>query len=145
MAPFKFTKKILNGETLDIYNHGEMQRDFTYIDDLIQSVRLLMDQPPDRTESVIRNDSKSDVAPFRLVNIGNSEPVSLMDFITCIEKITGIEARKNYLPMQDGDVPATWADTYLLEALVQYKPNTNLSDGLTSFINWYASYRTLLK
>ena len=147
MALFKFTKAILNGDAIDVYNHGSMSRDFTYIDDLVQGMRLLIDAVPDPkffTEQMsFDSDSISKVAPFRVVNIGNSQPSQLLDFITAIEKSIGIEAVKNFLPMQAGDVPATWADTSLLEKLTGYKPNTNLVTGVQEFVKWYRTFYNL--
>lgn len=144
MALFKFTKAILNGESIDVYNHGDMSRDFTYIDDLVNGMRLLVDAIPSVEDvpnaSGYTEDSKSKVAPFRVVNIGNSKPAKLLDFIGAIEKSIGIEALKNFMPMQAGDVPATWADTSLLENLTDYHPNTDLSVGVPNFVNWYREY-----
>jgi len=144
MALFKFTKAILNGDPIDVYNHGDMSRDFTYIDDLVNSMRLLVDAIPSVTDLSNPNenaeDNKSNVAPFRVVNIGNSKPAQLLDFIVAIEKSIGIEALKNFMPMQAGDVPATWADTTLLEYLTGYKPNTDLSFGVQNFVSWYREY-----
>lgn len=144
MALFKFTKAILSGEAIDVYNYGEMSRDFTYIDDLVQGMRLLIDAIPGDTdhskENACKLDSKSQVAPFRVVNIGNSQPSKLLDFITAIEKSIGIEAEKNLMPMQAGDVPATWADTSLLAELTGYRPQIDLSNGIENFIRWYRAY-----
>ena len=140
MAPFKFTKKILDGEPIDIYNYGKMSRDFTYIDDLIQSVRLLIDCVPETTSPCVGKDSLSPIAPFRVVNIGNSKPINLIDFINCIEKSTGITAIKNYLPMQSGDVVATWADTSLLESLIGRPQHTPIADGINAFDKWYTGF-----
>ena len=144
MALFKFTKSILNGDPIDIYNHGNMSRDFTYIDDLVQGMRLLMDAIPSDTDISEKNnsklDSKSQVAPFRVINIGNSRPSKLLDFIVAIENSLGLQAVKNFLPMQAGDVPETWADTKLLEELTGYKPSTELSAGVNKFVEWYTSY-----
>ena len=144
MALFKFTKAILNGEPIDVYNHGDMSRDFTYIDDLVNGMRLLIDAIPSAEDpssaDEYAEDSKSKVAPFRVVNIGNSKPAQLLDFITAIEKSLEIEAVKKFMPMQAGDVPATWADTTLLEDLTGFKPNTNLSLGVENFVNWYREY-----
>ena len=144
MALFKFTKAILNGDPIDVYNHGDMSRDFTYIDDLVHGVRLLMDAIPDgrnlSEEKVGTIDSKSEVAPFRVVNIGNSQPAQLLDFIIAIERSIGIKAVKNLMPMQAGDVPATWADTTLLQVLTGYKPNMDLSLGVKNFVSWYREY-----
>ncbi len=144
MALFKFTKAILKGDPIDVYNHGEMSRDFTYIDDLVNGMRLLIDANPrnsDVSAQGIRNeDSKSKVAPFRVVNIGNSKPAQLLDFINAIEGSTGIKAVKNLMPMQAGDVPATWADTSLLEDLTGYKPSMDLQVGVQNFVRWYRDY-----
>jgi UDP-glucuronate 4-epimerase len=144
MALFKFTKAILNGDPIDVYNYGNMSRDFTYIDDIVSSVRLLMDVVPKSNEFPATNntscDSISSVAPFRVVNIGNSKPSQLLDFITSIEQYTGTKAVKRLIPMQAGDVPATWADTSLLEALTNYHPKTDLNTGVQKFIDWYREY-----
>jgi UDP-glucuronate 4-epimerase len=144
MALFKFTKAILNGDPIDVYNHGDMSRDFTYIDDLVHGMRLLMDAKPGDTdcseENTVKIDSKSRVAPFRVVNIGNSQPSKLLDFITAIERSIGIEAVKHLMPMQAGDVPATWADTTLLHELTGYRPNMELSMGVQNFVTWYRYY-----
>lgn len=144
MALFKFTKAILNGDPIDIYNHGDMSRDFTYIDDLVHGMRLLIDFKPGDPNflKVVSSgfDSISKVAPFRVVNIGNSQPSKLLDFIKAIEKSIGIEAVQNLMPMQSGDVPATWADTTLLHELTGYKPNMELSLGVEKFVTWYRQY-----
>jgi UDP-glucuronate 4-epimerase len=144
MALFKFTKAILDGDPIDVYNFGDMSRDFTYINDLVDGVNLLINAIPGANYLPAVNNDKShyqsDVAPFRVVNIGNAKPTKLLDFIEAIEKSTGIKAVKNFLPMQAGDVPATWADTSLLEELTGYKPNTSLDLGVEKFITWYKSY-----
>ena len=146
MALFKFTKAILNGEPIDVYNNGNMRRDFTYIDDLVESMWLLMKATPSSSElshalaSQSVKDSKSHIAPFRTVNIGNSKPSSLTEFIIAIEKTIGINAKKNLMPMQAGDVPETWADNALLDALTNYKPNTDVATGVKKFIDWYRWY-----
>ena len=144
MALFKFTKAILNGEPIDVYNHGDMSRDFTYIDDLVRGMRLLIDVMPGDgdflEENVAKLDSKSEVAPFRVVNIGNSQPSKLLDFIEAIEACIGIEAVKNLMPMQAGDVPATWADSTLLNELTGYKPKMELFNGVQNFVTWYRNY-----
>ena len=144
MALFKFTAAILNGDPIDVYNHGDMSRDFTYIDDLVHGMRLLMDAIPGHSDYSEKNagkiDSKSKVAPFRVVNIGNSEPSKLLDFIEAIENTIGIKSVKNLMPMQAGDVPATWADTSLLTGLTGYKPNTDILTGVQSFVSWYREY-----
>ena len=147
MAYFKFTKSILSGQKIDVYNHGNMSRDFTYIDDLVSAIRLLMDTIPtqsdDKAESRLSIDSQSPVAPFRLVNIGNSQPEQLTDFIRAIEKSLGIVAEKNFMPMQPGDVPATWADTSLLELLTGYRQKTNIDVGVARFVEWYRDYYSI--
>jgi len=143
MALFKFTKAILEGQPIDIYNHGQMRRDFTYVDDLIDGIIRLIDAPPARPtspEGVSEGDSLSPVAPFRIVNIGNSEPVPLMDFIKAVEAALGQPAQKNYMAMQPGDVPATWADTKLLEHLTGYRPATPVAEGVARFVAWYRAY-----
>jgi UDP-glucuronate 4-epimerase len=144
MALFKFTKAILNGDSIDIYNKGSMSRDFTYIDDIVESVRLLIDVVPKPLDSssgrVNELDSKSEVAPFRVVNIGNSKQNKLMDFILAIENSLGLKAEKNFLSMQPGDAPMTWADTSLLYELTGYRPNTDLCTGIQKFIDWYREY-----
>ncbi|MDB4132555.1 NAD-dependent epimerase/dehydratase family protein [Amylibacter sp.] len=144
MALFKFTKAILDGDPIDVYNHGEMSRDFTYIDDLVQGIRLLIDAVPENLGGIEAYsktfDSKSCVAPFRAVNIGNSKPQKLTNFIKAIEQSIGIRAVKNFMPMQAGDVPSTWADTMLLEQLTGYRPQTDLTNGVKNFITWYREY-----
>ncbi|MCV2882224.1 NAD-dependent epimerase/dehydratase family protein [Actibacterium sp. XHP0104] len=142
MALFKFTKAILNGQPIDVYNHGDMRRDFTYIDDLVQGIRLLIDTVPERPEGgeVPPGDSLSPVAPWRVVNIGNAQPVQLTDFIAAIEAATGLPAQRNLMPMQPGDVPATWADTALLERLTGYAPQTPVPQGVARFVEWYRDY-----
>lgn len=144
MALFKFTKAILNGEPIDVYNHGDMSRDFTYIDDLVSGIRLLIDAIPKEPAQYNVNfesvDSKSDVAPFRIVNIGNAKPEKLTDFIEAIERSLGVKAEKNFLPMQAGDVPATWADISLLESITGYRPQTDVKEGVIRFVQWYRRY-----
>jgi UDP-glucuronate 4-epimerase len=144
MALFKFTKAILNGQKIDIYNHGNMKRDFTYIDDLIEGMKRLIYAEPIHnkleTAKEMENNGKSPVAPFRVINIGNSKPENLMDFIEIIERELGIEAKKNMLPMQAGDVPATWADTTLIESLTNFSQKTEITDGVKKFVDWYRGY-----
>ncbi len=139
MALFKFTKAILAGEAIDIYNHGEMSRDFTYVDDIINGIDRLVSAVPKRgAES--DDDSLSIVAPYRIVNIGNSSPTKLMDFIITLEKALGREAKKNMMDMQAGDVHHTWANTELLEKLTGYKAQTDLEAGVQKFVDWYIDY-----
>ena len=147
MALHKFVKGILEGNPIDIYNKGEMSRDFTYIDDLVQGIKLLIDAIPIRPIDAIisKKDSLSPVAPFRVVNIGNSNKVKLLDFITAIEEKLGKKAIRNYLPMQTGDVPETWADTSLLKNLTGYKSKIKYEDGIANFIEWYLDYYNKIK
>ena len=142
MALFKFTKNILSGQPIDVYNHGDMSRDFTFVTDLVQGIRLLLDAAPVRPADgvVPEGDSLSPVAPFRVVNIGNGSPVQLMDYIRAIEAATGREAICNMMPMQAGDVPATWADTTLLSRLTGYTPTTGVTEGVKAFVDWYRDY-----
>lgn len=139
MAHFKFTRAILQGEPIDVYNHGRMQRDFTYIDDLIAGIAALIDVVPGQ-EPACDADSLSPVAPFRVVNIGASTPTPLMEFIAAIEAACGREAEKRMHPMQPGDVPATWAKTDLLAELTGHRPQTSVQDGVRKFVDWYRSY-----
>lgn len=142
MALFKFTKAILNGQSIDVYNHGDMKRDFTYVTDLVQGIRLLIDAVPQRPADgmVPAGDSLSPVAPWRVVNIGNSDAVQLTDFIAAIEAATGRAATRNLMPMQAGDVPATWADADLLKTLTGYAPQTDVRTGVQAFVDWYRGY-----
>ena len=143
MALFKFTKGILEDTPIDIYNHGDMYRDFTYVEDLVRGIRLLIDAVPERpenSEDVPDGDSLSAVAPYRVVNIGNSDKVRLMDFIEAIEAETGKPAIRNFMDMQLGDVPATWANAELLQTLTGYKPETNIREGVKRFVAWYREY-----
>jgi UDP-glucuronate 4-epimerase len=143
MALFKFAKGILEGRPIDVYNHGDMWRDFTYVEDLVRAIRLLIDVPPERPSSgqaVAEGDSLSPVAPFRIVNIGNSDKVRLLDFIEAIEDELGQKAQRNYMGMQTGDVPATWADASLLQKLTGYTPQTDVREGVKKFLAWYRDY-----
>lgn len=143
MALFKFTQGILEGTPIDVYNNGDMWRDFTYVEDLVRGIRLLIDAVPQRPaspEEIPAGDSLSPAAPYRVVNIGNSDKIRLMDFIDAIEKETGRKAIRNYMPMQTGDVPATWADADLLKTLTGYRPQTNFRDGIAAFVTWYRDY-----
>ncbi|WP_281967039.1 GDP-mannose 4,6-dehydratase [Roseovarius nanhaiticus] len=143
MAPIKFAKGITERTPIDIYNHGDMYRDFTYVDDLVRGIRLLIDTPPqrpERPEDISEGDSLSPAAPWRVVNIGNSEKVRLIDFIEAIEEEVGHHAIRNFMDMQPGDVPATWADATLLHALTGYRPQTSMREGVKAFVAWYKSY-----
>ena len=142
MALFKFVDAIIDGRPIDIYNNGDMYRDFTYVDDLVRGIRLLMDAVPLRPKNGIMDDrdSLSKVAPYRVVNIGNSDKVKLLDFIGAIEGCLEQNAIRNYMPMQMGDVPATWADADLLKNLTGYRPETDFQDGISRFVKWFRDY-----
>ena len=140
MAPHKFTSSILARKPIDIYNFGKMERDFTYIDDLVTSILKLAEKVPTVRDQSKLIENTSPVAPWRVVNIGNSRPVKLLDFIDALENALGIEAIRNYLPMQSGDVVATWADVSLLRELTGFVPDTNLQEGLQKFVEWYRDY-----
>lgn len=143
MAPYLFTSAILRGEPIKVFNHGDMRRDFTYVGDLVRAIRLLIDVPPvrpDSAEAIQPGDSLSPVALWRAVNIGNGESVPLLDFIAAIEDAAGVSAVKQMLPMQPGDVPATWADTTLLRRLTGYAPRTSVRDGLRAYVAWFRDY-----
>lgn len=144
MAPILFADAILNDRAINVYNHGNMRRDFTYIDDIVEGVVRVLDK------SAISNpefnsfqpNPGSSYAPYRVFNIGNNSPIPLMDFIGCIEKSLGVEAKKNFLPMQAGDVPATYADVDALNEWVDFTPSTSLDVGVGQFIQWYKNYST---
>ena len=138
MALFKFTKAIVEGEPIDVYNNGEMVRDFTFIDDLTDSIAKLVDAVPG--SEPVEGDNLSPVAPFRVVNIGGGQPVGLMDYIAELEKALGKTARKNFLPMQQGDVPATQASSELLRRLTGSVPQTPPSEGIRRFVEWYREF-----
>ncbi len=141
MAYFKFTKNILKGKKIDIYNKGKMYRDYTYIDDIIDGIYKLLNKPPSlNSKKKFRNDSLSAVAPFRILNIGNTKKVYLLDFITTLEKELDKKIKKNYLPMQKGDVYSTLSDSSLLKRITGYNPKTNYKIGITKFIRWYLNY-----
>jgi UDP-glucuronate 4-epimerase len=143
LALFKFVDAILDGRPIDIYNNGDMQRDFTYVTDLVRAIRLLIPlapPPPEQRATLPIGDSISHVAPYRIVNIGNSEPVRLMDFVKAIEDVLGKKADRNYLPMQPGDVPATWANASLLAELTGYRPETPVAEGIAAFVHWFRDY-----
>lgn len=140
MAFFLFTDKIFKGEPIDVYNHGDLMRDFTYIDDLVEAIRRLIDHPPTTGEPASRGDSLSPLAPYRLVNIGNASPVRLMDYIDAIERAIGKKAVKKMLPMQPGDVKQTYADVSLLKAITGYTPSTDVETGIKAFVAWYRDY-----
>lgn len=144
MAIYKFVDAVLDGRPIDLYNNGHLYRDFTYIDDLVEAIRLLIDAVPERPASaadIEPGDSLSNVAPFRVVNIGNNGRVRLLDFVAAIEAATGMPARRNLMSMQKGDVVATWANADLLHRLTGYRPRTDVRDGVASFVAWYKDYR----
>lgn len=136
MAYFSFTKKILAGEPIDVFNNGIMQRDFTYIDDIIQGVMRIMEKPPSPQTSSITTAT----APYKLYNIGNNQPITLRRFITAIESACGKKAKENLLPMQAGDVPITYADIHELVEDIGFRPKTNIEEGIEKFVNWYRAY-----
>jgi UDP-glucuronate 4-epimerase len=142
MALFKFTKAILEDQPIDVYNHGRMQRDFTYIDDIVEGVVRVADRIPEANPdwSGDAPDPSSSYVPYRLYNIGNHSPVALMDFIATLERALGKEAEKNYLPMQPGDVHATYADVADLQEAVGFSPDTPLQTGIERFVDWYRAY-----
>ena len=142
LALYKFVDAILDGRPIDIYNNGVMYRDFTYIDDLVHAIRLLIDAAPVRPKDgvVPEGDNLSPVAPYRVVNIGNSDKVRLLDFVNAIEDCLGQKAERNYMGMQTGDVPATWANADLLKTLTGYRPQTDFRDGIAKFVDWYREY-----
>jgi len=151
MAYFKFTRAIERGETIDVYNEGKMERDFTYIDDIVEGIVRVTNKIPsplagegqgegDGSRLTGHGSRSGSTAPYRLYNIGNHSPVKLMDFITAIEKALGKEAKKTFLPMQPGDVAATYADIDDLARDVGFEPNTSIQDGIRKFVEWYRSY-----
>lgn len=145
MAPFIFTKKILEGQTIDINNNGDMWRDFTYIDDIVEGVIRIADLPPTKNEqwSVEEGSPARSSAPYAIYNIGHGSPISLMDFVTAIEDELGIKAKKNYREMQAGDVYQTYADTSDLFEAVGYKASTTVKDGVAKFVRWYKEFYQL--
>ena len=143
MAPYLFTSAILAGRPIKVFNHGDMRRDFTYVHDLVRAIRLLIDAAPQRPASpaeIVAGDSLSPVAPWRVVNIGNGDSVPLLDFIAAIEAASNRKAVMEMLPIQPGDVPATWADTALLRRLTGYAPQTSVRDGVRAYVDWFRDY-----
>lgn len=143
LALYKFVDAMLDDRPIDIYNNGDMYRDFTYVDDLVRGIRGLIDAVPvcpESKEDIPEWDSLSPVAPFRVVNIGNSDKIRLLDFIDAIEDKLKKKAIRNYMPMQTGDVPATWANADLLQNLTGYKPQTDFRDGISMFVDWFRDY-----
>ncbi|MGC6386810.1 NAD-dependent epimerase [Ewingella sp. S1.OA.A_B6] len=142
MALFKFTKAILAGDSIDVYNHGEMRRDFTYIDDIAAAILRLQDVVPvvDNNWTVEQGSLASSSAPYKVYNIGNSDPISLMIYIQALESALGVKARKNMLPMQPGDVLETSADTQALYEAIDFRPETPVDEGVKNFVNWYRTF-----
>lgn len=142
MAYFLFTKSILEGKPIKVFNHGKMKRDFTYIDDIVEGMVRLLDRPPLPNEQWDRfhPDPSSSYAPYKIYNIGNNQPVKLLDFIQTLESLLGVEAKKEFLPMQAGDVEATYADIDDLHQAVGFQPSTSIRDGLKKFVDWYKAY-----
>ena len=141
MALFKFTKGILENKKIDIYNYGKMYRDFTYIDDIVNGIKLLINKPPNnKQKNKYKNDSLSSVAPFRILNIGNTKKVFLLNFVKQIELALGKKAIRNYMPLQKGDVKQTLSSTKLLKNITGYNPKTNYKIGIKNFIAWYKDY-----
>ncbi len=142
MALFLFTKAILEGRPIDVFNHGQMQRDFTFVDDIVEGVVRVLDRTaePDVAYRTEQPDPATSTAPFRVFNIGNHNPVPLLDFIACIEQALGQVAQKNLLPLQDGDVPATYADVDALRDWVGFTPATDIRTGIERFVRWYRGY-----
>jgi UDP-glucuronate 4-epimerase len=139
MALFKFTKGILEGQPIPVYNRGQMVRDFTYVGDIVEGVIRVLDQPPGKGDGANEPD-RSASAPWRIYNIGNSARVQLMDYIQALEKALGRKATLELLPMQDGDVPATEADVSALESDFGYRPQVAVEEGIKRFVEWYRSY-----
>ena len=141
MAYFKFTNAIIKNKKIDVYNKGEMYRDFTYIDDVTRSIELLINKAPSQyKKSNYKNDSLSNVAPFRIINIGNQKKVYLKDFISALEKKLNKKANKNNMSMQKGDVKKTLSNTNLLYQIIKYKPKVNYINGISTFVEWYKKY-----
>ena len=142
MSYFKFTKAILEGRPIEVFNHGKMQRDFTYVDDIVEGVVRVLDRPPRAQPDfdAMHPDPASSSAPFRIYNIGSHRPVDLMTFINVLEGALGREAEKELLPLQDGDVVATYAQTEALQAAIGFVPATSITEGIGRFVDWYRSY-----
>ena len=141
MAYFKFTKNIINKKKIDIYNRGKMYRDYTYIDDIVDGIFKLTNKTPKLNQSKkYKNDSLSNVAPYRILNIGNTKKILLLDFINALEKKLGRKGIKRFMPMQKGDVYSTLSDSNLLKRITGYNPRTKYQDGINKFLNWYLNY-----
>ena len=142
MAMYKFTQAIVQGKAIDVYNHGQMQRDFTYIDDIVTAIVQVMDHIPQTrpAEEVLEPSPATSHAPYRVFNIGNHKPESLLYFIEVLERALGLKAQKNLLPMQMGDVPSTYADIDDLTTAVGFQPTTSIEEGVERFVAWYREY-----
>lgn len=142
MALFLFTKAIFEGKAIDVFNNGNMQRDFTYIDDIVEGITRVNDNPPKENPNWDPNSDDASIssAPYKIYNIGNNNPVKLMDFITALEKKVGRTAEKNFLPLQAGDVPSTYADVSDLIRDLDYKPETSIQEGIDKFVDWYVDF-----
>jgi UDP-glucuronate 4-epimerase len=142
MAPFLFTRAILAGRPIDVFNHGQMQRDFTYVDDIVEAVLRVNDRVPAQIPRTLppSPDPATSDAPYRVFNIGNHQPVPLLDFIGCHRAAAWAPAEKRLLPMQPGDVAATYADTAALEQWIDFAPSTPLAEGIARFVDWYRHY-----
>jgi UDP-glucuronate 4-epimerase len=139
MALFKFTRAILEGQPIDIYNNGQMSRDFTYIDDIVEGIARLRLKPPSWQPAAVEPGAPA-AAPHILYNIGHGAPVSLLDFVDCLENTLGMQALRNYLPMQAGDVVSTWADTAALEVRIGFRPQVKVDQGVAAFVTWYRAF-----
>jgi UDP-glucuronate 4-epimerase len=142
MALFLFTKAILNEEPINVFNHGKMKRDFTFVDDIVEGIARLLNNPPRRDQAWDKSkaDPGTSSAPYRVYNIGNNQPVELMDFIETLEEALRKKAVKNFMPLQDGDVPITYANVDDLMRDVGFKPNTPIKVGIERFVKWYREY-----
>jgi UDP-glucuronate 4-epimerase len=136
MSPWLFTSAILEGKPIDVFNYGQMKRDFTYVDDIIEGTTLVLDSPP----GLDHKTQLQTTAPYRILNIGNDQPIELVRYIETIEHSLGKVAQKNLLPMQPGDVPTTWADVTELRKVINYVPITSLADGVSAWVKWYLEY-----
>ncbi|MBK7105259.1 MAG: NAD-dependent epimerase [Ignavibacteriae bacterium] len=142
MAYFSFTKDIIEGRTIKVFNDGNLERDFTYIDDIVEGIVKLLDKAPVKNDAWdrMKAEPSTSFAPYRVLNLGNNKPVKLIHFINVLERETGIEAKKEYLPMQPGDVHSTFADISFLNDYIEFKPTTSIEDGLKKFVEWYKEY-----
>ena len=147
MALFLFTKAILEHKSIDVFNQGNMMRDFTYIDDIVESIFRLLKKPPKYSNQNHSEDTNPSLswAPFKIFNIGNSSPTPLLEYIEAIENALGIKSKKNYMPLQEGDVPSTFSDTSSLEKYIKFKPATSVETGVNNFISWYLDFYSIEK